>query len=556
MTIRTCVPADPQSKGGSEATVRIAKADLVPTEVEPAERVPHVRAAGDRLPGVLRAGQRPPAPGDPPPPGRGAGRGTRSGCIRCRAQPFTVAFGTTRRVNWDATVSVEGVRYSVPHQLVDTRVWVRFHGDDLVVTAVGERRAGPRSPATPRSTPGTPVDPRRALPAAHAAAERRRTHPAGHAAPRRPRSSRSGPGAASWLVEAAAAGRARGPPQDGRGGRAGQAAPAPARSTARWAPPRSPAGSPRTTCCASWPTRPAATAPSPPPGRVRPTACSRAPRAWSGFGITPPPMPLPTADRPTRSTGEDLTRMTITRRATGRRPQPATRWPRRSSSPAGSSCPTSAAPARSGPDRARRSAGTPPKSSGSCSPRKPPAATRANLRTRRKRAGFPAGKTFARLGRDRLLHPPPHPGRAHAAWNGSAAGRTCASAARRAPASRHFCEALGQAAVEAGMTVAWFTIEDLGALVRRHRADDSITRALARLIRTDLIIVDDIGLLPVSPDAAEGFYRLVDAAYERRSLAVARQPAPLRLRRDHAQDPGHRHGRPAPAPRPRRRHPR
>ena len=85
----------------------------------------------------------------------------------------------------------------------------------------------------------------------------------------------------------------------------------------------------------------------------------------------------------------------------------------------------------------------------------------------------------------------------------------------------HFCEALGQAAVEAGMTVAWFTIEDLGALVRRHRADDSITRALARLVRTDLIIIDDIGLLPVSPDAAEGFYRLVDAAYERRSLAVS-----------------------------------
>ena len=28
----TCVPADPQSMGGSEATVRIVKADLVPTE--------------------------------------------------------------------------------------------------------------------------------------------------------------------------------------------------------------------------------------------------------------------------------------------------------------------------------------------------------------------------------------------------------------------------------------------------------------------------------------------------------------------------------------------
>jgi transposase len=33
MTIRTCIPADPESKGGSEATVRIAKADLVPTAV-------------------------------------------------------------------------------------------------------------------------------------------------------------------------------------------------------------------------------------------------------------------------------------------------------------------------------------------------------------------------------------------------------------------------------------------------------------------------------------------------------------------------------------------
>ena len=32
LTIATCVPADPQSKGGSEATVRVAKADLVPTD--------------------------------------------------------------------------------------------------------------------------------------------------------------------------------------------------------------------------------------------------------------------------------------------------------------------------------------------------------------------------------------------------------------------------------------------------------------------------------------------------------------------------------------------
>ncbi len=32
MAIRTCMPADPQSKGGSQATVRVAKGDLVPTD--------------------------------------------------------------------------------------------------------------------------------------------------------------------------------------------------------------------------------------------------------------------------------------------------------------------------------------------------------------------------------------------------------------------------------------------------------------------------------------------------------------------------------------------
>ncbi|MFF4653750.1 ATP-binding protein [Streptomyces sp. NPDC001380] len=83
----------------------------------------------------------------------------------------------------------------------------------------------------------------------------------------------------------------------------------------------------------------------------------------------------------------------------------------------------------------------------------------------------------------------------------------------------HLTEALGQAVIEAGMTSAWYTTEDLGVLVR-HRADDSIAWALARLIRSDLVIVDDTGLLPVPPDAAEGFYRQVGAAYGRRAMAV------------------------------------
>lgn len=44
---------------------------------------------------------------------------------------------------------------------------------------------------------------------------------------------------------------------------------------------------------------------------------------------------------------------------------------------------------------------------------------------------------------------------------------------------------------------------------------------MTRILRADLIVIDDIGLLPVGTDAADGPYRLVDAAYEKRSIAVS-----------------------------------
>jgi len=42
-------------------------------------------------------------------------------------------------------------------------------------------------------------------------------------------------------------------------------------------------------------------------------------------------------------------------------------------------------------------------------------------------------------------------------------------------------EALGQQAVQSGLRVAWFTLEDLGVLLRRHRADDTDLLPLALL---------------------------------------------------------------------------
>ncbi len=58
-------------------------------------------------------------------------------------------------------------------------------------------------------------------------------------------------------------------------------------------------------------------------------------------------------------------------------------------------------------------------------------------------------------------------------------------------------------------------------LIRRHRADDTVSKAISKILRAELVVVDDIGLLPVTADAAEGLYRLVDAAYEKRSVAIS-----------------------------------
>jgi transposase len=204
LTIRTCVPADPQTKGGSEATVRIAKADLVPTsanllgeyrtfgQLEAACRQ-FCQQVNDRQ---HRETRRRPLE---------ALAEERTRLHPLPAQAFTVAFGTTRRVYWDATISVEGVRYSVPHELIDTRVWARFHGDELIVTTVTEQ--GPAEVARhQRSNPGSPSIKDEHYPP--------REDKTGERVPKATSAEEAaflalGPGAAAWLVEAAAAGARR-----------------------------------------------------------------------------------------------------------------------------------------------------------------------------------------------------------------------------------------------------------------------------------------------------------------------------------------------------------
>ncbi len=135
VTVATCVPADPETKGGVERTVQIAKADLVPTDTnlrdDYASWAELVEACAEFMIKVNGREHR-------------VTRRARVDMLieerdRLRRLPdvaFTAAFGETRKVSWTSTISFGGVPYSVPHTLADQVVWVRVDGDEIVATHI------------------------------------------------------------------------------------------------------------------------------------------------------------------------------------------------------------------------------------------------------------------------------------------------------------------------------------------------------------------------------------------------------------------------------------
>jgi transposase len=205
LTIQTCEPADPQSKGGSEATVRIAKADLVPTDHnlrDEYEDFAQLEAACERF--MAEVNTRPHRVTRRPPVEMLAEEHER--LHRLPRVPHTLCFGQTRKVNWQSLVSVGGALYSVPHELIDERVWVRTDGSELVVVHV-DGPAGPREVARHRlTTPGRPALDDAHYPPRPAGALERRPKPR---SPEERAFLSIGEGAEKWLLAAAAAGAQR-----------------------------------------------------------------------------------------------------------------------------------------------------------------------------------------------------------------------------------------------------------------------------------------------------------------------------------------------------------
>jgi DNA replication protein DnaC len=143
----------------------------------------------------------------------------------------------------------------------------------------------------------------------------------------------------------------------------------------------------------------------------------------------------------------------------------------------------------------------------------------ATRRMRRKTANFPTGKTFSSWrAEESSISEATQNSLSTLEWIGRK--ENLAVAGPSGTGKSHFVEALAHAAIENDMRVSWFTLETLTAAVGKAKVDGSVARAISRICGCDLIVVDDIGMLPAGQEAAEAFYRIIDAAYERRSIAV------------------------------------
>lgn len=84
----------------------------------------------------------------------------------------------------------------------------------------------------------------------------------------------------------------------------------------------------------------------------------------------------------------------------------------------------------------------------------------------------------------------------------------------------HLAVGLGIKAVEAGYTVQFLTLETLMTRLVRAKHENRLERALQQLIYPKLLIIDEIGYLPLSREEASLIFRLIVRRYERASLIV------------------------------------
>jgi DNA replication protein DnaC len=84
----------------------------------------------------------------------------------------------------------------------------------------------------------------------------------------------------------------------------------------------------------------------------------------------------------------------------------------------------------------------------------------------------------------------------------------------------HLAIALGVKAVEAGHRVMFLTLDTCITRLKRAQAENRLERQLQQLTYPKVLVLDEIGYLPMSRQEASLFFRLVTRRYEKASLIL------------------------------------
>ena len=84
----------------------------------------------------------------------------------------------------------------------------------------------------------------------------------------------------------------------------------------------------------------------------------------------------------------------------------------------------------------------------------------------------------------------------------------------------HLATALAVEAVKAGRSVVFSTLADLIASLAKAERDGTLRERIRYLCRASLLVVDEIGYLPVVPGGGNLFFQLVNARYEKGAMIL------------------------------------
>lgn len=84
----------------------------------------------------------------------------------------------------------------------------------------------------------------------------------------------------------------------------------------------------------------------------------------------------------------------------------------------------------------------------------------------------------------------------------------------------HLATALGYKALDKGYTVSFVTLDELIKLLKTRDISTASSRRMNYIEKSDLIIIDEVGFLPVSKTEANLFFTFVSAMHEKTSIII------------------------------------